>query len=61
MTLWLTALTISAITGMPASMPTVSVELNTLSRQRVSPRRFLTALARSIKCGKSTFQGCGGT
>ena len=61
MGLWLNALTASTITGMPAMLPTASVALSNLSRQRVAPLRFLTALARSIRWGKSTFHGCGGT
>jgi len=57
----LTAFTTLETTGMPAIEPTRSVEDSTLSRSRVPPLRKRTALARSIRCGKSMFQGCGGT
>ena len=59
--LLLTAFTTLDTTGMPAIEPTRSVEDSTLSRSGVSPLRNLTALARNIRCGKSRFQGCGGT
>jgi len=57
----LTAFTISATTGMPAMLPRPRVFDSSLSRKLCSPFRCWTCLARSIRCGKSTFQGCGGT
>ena len=56
-----TALTISATTGMPAMLPSPRVFDSSLSRKQCSPLRCCTCLARSIRCGKSMFQGCGGT
>ena len=53
--------TICTTTGIVASLPTRSVLVSSRSRMRVLPLRNLRALARSIRCGKSTFQGCGGT
>src|SRR5213594_3767620 len=50
-----------ATTGMAASLPMASVAESSRSRSFTSPFLNLTALARSIRCGKSTFQGCGGT
>ena len=38
-----------------------SVLESSRSRKRTSPARNFTAFARSIRCGKSTFHGCGGT
>jgi len=46
---------------MPANFPSVSVDVRRRSRNVVSPFLNFTALARSMTCGKSTFQGCGGT
>src|SRR6185295_1802205 len=48
-------------TGIVASLPTASVLVS--RRSRVDTGRSLNrcALARSIRCGKSTFHGCGGT
>src|SRR3954447_22910086 len=57
----LARLTICTTTGMEASLPTASVLVSILSRSIVSPFLNLTALARSITCGKSTFHGWGGT
>jgi len=57
----LTALTTCATTGIAASLPIASVEESSRSRSRTSPFLNFTALARSMTCGKSTFQGCGGT
>ena len=56
-----TLLTICDTTGMPASVPTISVELRIRSRVRVPPCLNLNDFARNIRCGKSMFQGCGGT
>ncbi len=56
-----TAFTSCETTGIPAIVPTVSVDVRILSRSRVSPLRNLTAFARSIRCGKSMFHGWGGT
>ena len=51
----------STTTGIVASLPIRSVPVRSLSRNDTSPSRNLTAFARSIRCGKSTFHGCGGT
>ena len=59
--LWLTALTAWVTTGMPARRPSASVEESTRSRRRPPVLRNCTALARSIRCGKSRFHSCGGT
>ena len=48
-------------TGIPAMFPTASVAARSFSRAVSSPERARNALARSIRCGKSTFHGCGGT
>ena len=56
-----TALTISATTGMPAMLPRPRVFESSLSRKECSPFLCCRCLARSIRCGKSMFQGCGGT
>ncbi len=56
----LTALTVCATTGIAASLPIASVEESSRSRN-LSPFSNLIAFARSMTCGKSTFQGCGGT
>src|SRR4051812_36997260 len=57
---WLTALTVWVITGMPASLPSPSVLERNLSRAGTLPCLNLSALARNIRCGKSRFHGCGG-
>ena len=57
----LAAFTICTTTGIVASLPTASVDVSTRSRSVKSPFRCLTAFARSMTCGKSTFHGCGGT
>jgi hypothetical protein len=56
-----TAFTISATTGMPAMLPRPRVFESSLSRKLCSPLRCWWCFARSIRCGKSTFHGCGGT
>src|SRR2546421_12143106 len=56
----LTALTVCATTGIAASFPVTSVDESRRSRN-LAPFLNLMALARSMTCGKSTFQGCGGT
>ncbi len=43
------------------SLPMASVEESSLSRKDTAPFLNLIAFARSMRCGKSTFQGCGGT
>src|SRR6185436_18024172 len=48
-------------TGIVASFPSLSVLVSSRSRNVVSPLSNLIALPRSIRCGKSTFHGCGGT
>jgi len=50
----------AATTGMVPMRPTTSVAPRIRSRVRVRPARWECALARSIRCGKSMFQGCGG-
>ena len=55
-----TAFTVWVTIGMPAKLPSESVFDKNLSRKCTSPFSNLTALARSIKCGKSTFQEWGG-
>jgi hypothetical protein len=57
----LALLTISTTTGIVASRPTRSVFVSQRSRQPDFPCLNAVALARSIRCGKSTFHGCGGT
>ena len=47
--------------GMPASWPCTSVEASSFAPAPTSPLPKRIALARSIRCGKSTFHGCGGT
>ena len=42
-------------------LPRVSVEVISLSRVLTSPFLNLIALARTIRCGKSTFHSWGGT
>ena len=54
------ALAVCATTGIAASLPFLSVEESSRSRN-FTPWRNLIALARSMTCGKSTFHGCGGT
>ena len=46
--------------GMVANLPTVSVLVSTLSRSFGPILVNFTALARSIRWGKSTFQSWGG-
>ena len=48
-------------TGIVASLPTRSVLVRSLSRNRELSVSEPTAFARSMTCGKSTFHGCGGT
>ena len=50
----------STTTGIEASLPTVRVLDRILADSGAPSRSKATALARSIRCGKSTFQGCGG-
>jgi hypothetical protein len=57
----LTAFTTCTTTGIDASLPIASVLDSSLSRKPTPPFLNFTALARSIRCGKSTFQSCGGT
>ena len=56
-----TALTIWVTTGIPANMPVLSVDDRMVSRSFGPFVRRSTALARSIRCGKSRFHSCGGT
>ena len=56
-----TALIVEVTIGMPANIPTLSVEVRNLSVAFAPWLRKWTALARSIRCGKSRFHGCGGT
>jgi hypothetical protein len=55
------ALTAFTTTGIVASLPTASVDVRIRSRSVNSPFLCLTAFARNMTCGKSTFHGCGGT
>ena len=57
----LAAFTRSTTTGIPASLPTLSVALSTLSRTEAPFSLKRAAFARNIKCGKSIFHSCGGT
>ena len=56
-----TALTICATTGMPAMLADRIGRTQNLVAQLTSPFSNLNAFARSIRCGKSMFHGCGGT
>ncbi len=57
----LVALTACTTTGIPAKRPTLSLALRIRSRRLAPCLRKRAALARSIRCGKSTFHSCGGT
>ena len=54
------ALTVCTTTGMPAKLPCTSVDARNRSPALTAPFLNLIALARSIRCGKSRFHGCGG-
>src|SRR5512147_2218990 len=56
-----TALTACVTIGIPANMPSLSVDVRNLSLALAPWFLKCTALARSIRCGKSRFHGCGGT
>src|SRR5882762_756670 len=47
--------------GIPANLPTLSVDVMNRSAALAPCALKFAALPRSIKCGKSTFHGCGGT
>jgi len=57
----LTALASCTTTGMPANRPCTSVEASKRSARPTSPFLNLMALARSMVCGKSRLNACGGT
>ncbi len=56
-----TAFTACVTIGMPANRPTLSVDVRNLSLAVAPCFLKCTALARSIRCGKSRFHWCGGT
>ena len=56
----LAALTTCTTTGIEASLPTARVLDRIFADSGTPSRSNATALARSIRCGKSTFHGCGG-
>ena len=55
------ALAALTTTGRLAKRPMRSVFVISRSRAFTSPRRYFTALARSMRWGKSTFHSWGGT
>ena len=57
----LSALTVMSTRGIEAAAKTLSVLVNRRSRVDAPSRRECTALARSIRWGKSMSQSCGGT
>jgi hypothetical protein len=56
-----TAFTTCVTIGIPAKRPTLSVDVRNRSVALAPFCLKWTAFARSIRCGKSRFHGCGGT